>query len=299
LAARRIFWLLVPLLIIYYLKKKSVKPVHILYFFSGLVLGFSPALLYPRAFLSCQIKVFQHFSHMLKSGLYLDNSLGLAHYLYDYKVLTLALQILLIAGLYLIALRFIKRDNLWLFLLLAVMIFLFSLRQARPEEYYFLPLVVILSITPYGRTLIAEKRLGIGKISLIVSVCTLIVLIVFPLFSDPTYRISPIRKDIAQTTFGYESDNGYMELSVGGNFIFGKSQGLQLSIRRRDFEINKEVRLRIYINEKECFSRIFTARKILVDLDMVTLKKFCYTGSNYLEVELDTSEAFSLKILPR
>lgn len=298
LAVRRIFWLLAPMLIVHYLKKKSVRPVHILYFLCGLVVGYAPALLYPRAFLSSQVKVFQHFSHMLKSGLYLENSLGMAHYLYDYRVLTITLQILLIAGLYLLALRFIKNDNVGLFLALTILAFLYCMRQARPEEYYFLPLVVILSILPYETIVHTKNRQGIGKLPLLVSLGSILILWVFPYLSSSAYSISPIRQDVVRTDLGFESSHGYLEISLGRNFILGNNQGLQLSLRRMDFEINRGVLLRIHINEKECFSRIFTSRKILVDLDMNTLKKFCYTGSNYLEVELDPSEAFFLKILP-
>ena len=299
LATRRIFWLLTPILIVHYMKKKSIRPVHILYFISGLILGYAPALLYPRAFLSSQVKVFQHFSHMLKSGLYLENSLGMAHYLYDYRVLTITLQILLIAGLYLLALRFIKNDNMGLFLALTVLAFLYCMRQARPEEYYFLPLVIILSILPYETILSTKSRRGIGKLPLLVSLGAFLVLLVFPYLSSSPYSISPIRQDVALTDLGFESSNGYLEISLGGNFILGNNQGLQLSLRRKDFEINREAHLRVRINEKECFSRIFTSRKILLDLDMNTLKKFCCTGSNYLEVEINPSEAFSLKILLR
>jgi len=98
LAARRIYWLFFVVFAVWAVREKKINRRTIGPLLIGLLLGFSPALFYPRSFLINQIQVIKHFGSHLKNNLFLEHSLGFSYHLFDNDILSfILLSVLLMA----------------------------------------------------------------------------------------------------------------------------------------------------------------------------------------------------------
>jgi len=296
LATRRAFWPFFPIFLIYFLKKRKINFSHIKFFALGLFLGFFPAFLYPKSFVMNQINVFERLSNVLKKTFFWEHSLGFSYYLYDYQEVSIILQVCLLILTYFFAIKYLKFNNFWLFSFFITISCLCFFGITRPEEYYFLPLVIILALSPL-ETL--DKKFYKKKI---VIACLLIPFLAFssmpfyPLLSGKRSIINPIRGKISISQSGNIISNGYLEFSIGGNVRFKKDKKIILLFRRIDYEKDKAVRVLININEKKFLNEVYDRRKIKIVIEADNLNKYFIIGSNYFEIELDKPEHFALKI---
>lgn len=296
LATRRLFWFLFPIFAIYSVKQKKISFSNVKYFVMGLFIGFFPALLYPKAFLTSQIYRFQDIGKHLQDNLFLKHSLGLSYYFYDLKKISTILMFCLLIIIYLFAIKHLRFNNLWLFLSLILVSFLYFLSTYRPEEHYFLSFIVILGLFPLGKSRNTFFKKGISVTSVLISTFVFFIMLLYPYVSGRKYIINPLRGKISISQSGYIATNGHLEFSVGGNIKFRKDKELTLLLRRIEYEEDKPVRVKLNINEKIFFNKIFNKRRIKILIDANNLNKYFIIGSNFFEITLDKPEPFSLKL---
>jgi len=187
---------------------------------------------------------------------------------------------------------------MWIFLSLISLVMLYFQIQTRSQEYYFLQLLVILIFIPKTKIArpIADKHLNltIGLIPLLVIAAAMF----FPLVSGQEVAIKPIWGHMDKSPPGELWSKGFLELSVGANFILQKENELALQITRLDYQNNKPVRITLAINTKNFLTRVYQVRKIDILLPRSALQKYFYAGANQLEIQLSEPEEFSLKISP-
>jgi hypothetical protein len=167
---------------------------------------------------------------------------------------------------------------------------------SRPEEYYFLPLIVILAVVPLESM---GQKFGKLKFGLLATLTTPIILFIFlfyPLVVGKGIAVNPLRGNVSTPQERFLSSKGYLEVSVVGGFKFGKNKKITLILRRRDFIENKPVDVKIDINDTNIFKKSFDRRNIKIVLDEQLLKKHLYTGANLLAIAVEDPEFFTLRM---
>jgi hypothetical protein len=296
-ATRRIFWPFFPIFLVCFLKQKKINLSHLKFFALGLFLGFFPAFLYPKSFVINQINVFQRLIHVLKKGLFLEHSLGFSYYFYDSQEVGAILQICFLILTYIFAIKYLKINNFWLFSFFITIGCLYFSSYIRPEEYYFLPLVVILALSPLAALDKKYYQRRIIIASLLIPFFAFSTMPFFPFISGKRSIINPIQGNISISQSGNIISDGYLELSIGENVRFKKDKKIILLFRRMDYEKDKPVRINININEKKFLDEVYYTRKVQIEIEANDLNKYFIIGSNYLEIELDKPESFALKII--
>jgi hypothetical protein len=296
LATRRVFWLFLPFFVILSIKERKLSFSSVKYFILGALLGCIPFLLYPKTYTLNLISHFQRKIGGLDNHLFLKHSLGLTHHFVDSQNIANLLTIFFLVLLFVLAVVFLKRENLWLYMSLTLISFLYFITYSRSEEYYFLPLVVILAVVPLES--MGQKSKGVS-FSLLLPLTTSIILLIFlflPLLQGRGTTVYPLRGNVSAPQERVLSSNGYIEVSVAGGFQFGRDKSITLFLRRRDFIENKPVDVKIGINDKNIYKKSFLKRNIQIVLDEQLLKKHLYTGSNLLAIAVEAPEFFTLRM---
>ena len=298
LATRRTFWFFLPVFLIYFLKQKKINFSNLKYFILGSLLSCSPVFLYPKAYINSLFDNFHFVSQSLQQNIFLKHSLGMAYYLQGLEKFAVIFMLLIFAIIYVFAIRFVKDHNLWFFLFLIGLSVTYLQARTRPQEYYFLPLVVFVSLSPakYLENIIPKTRTIYP--SVILSFVVLFILIFQPFLSGREYIINPIRGNVSVSKSGYITSNGYVEVSIGGNFRFKRNKKIVLLLRRINYEKDKPVSIKIDINQKNLVNKVYNKRVLEIVIEDTFIDKYFYIGSNDLEVMLTEPEAFSLKIFP-
>jgi hypothetical protein len=133
----------------------------------------------------------------------------------------------------------------------------------------------------------------------LVPLTTSVILLIFffyPLLMGRGITFHPLRGNISTPQERYLSSNGYLEISVAGGFKFVKHKNITLFLRRRDYDENKRVNVKVNINDKNIYLESFRSRNIKIVLDERVLKKHLYTGSNHLSVAVESPEFFTLRM---
>jgi len=296
LATRKVFWLFSPLFLIYFIKHRKINLQNGKFFILGLLMGFSPAFLYPKSFVMNKIVHFPVFVSHLKDNLFLNHSLGLSYYLSDSKEISTIIQFSLLILIYIFAIKYLNIKNLWLFLSIASIVSIYFASYVRPEEYYFLPLIIILCLSPLKSLKNKIRKTKISIPALFVFTCVFLIMLSFPLISGRNQIINIIRGGTSDSQSRHISSKGYLEFSIGRNFVFKKDKKLILLLRRKDYKVNEPVQVKLNINEKKYMNKIFSDRRIRIIIDPHQLNKYFFSGSNYLEISLEKPENFFLRI---
>jgi len=295
LATRRIFWLLFVVLAIWAIKEKRINRRTIGSLLVGLLLGFSPALFYPRSFILNQIQVFKHFGAVLKNNLFLEHSLGFTYHLFDKKSLSILLLSVLLLSIYVLAFKKATLQNLWVFLFLTCIVFLYFTQQVRPEEYYFLPLLLILALPNQPETPNREHRFKTPGLFCFPVAFLFLSMFFFPLISGTNGTLTPVDTNIKIQDASYVLPHGFAEFSLCGQYLFMKDKSLSIQVRRLEPE-KSPLKIRIKINDKEAASREFEENRFIFELSLSELGDFLYTGSNSIEFFTEKPEALLLKL---
>lgn len=296
LATRRVFWFFLPLFVIVLIKERKITFSNVKYFILGAISGCIPFLLYPNTYTVNLIAHFQRKSGSLNNHLFLKHSLGLTHHFFHSQNIANFISAFLLILLFILAIIYLKRENLWLFLSLTLISFLYFMTYSRPEEYYFLPLIVMLAVVPLESI---GQKLGKTKFDLLVTLTPSIILFIFlfyPLVVGKGITVNPLRGNVSAPQERSLSSNGYIEVSIAGGFKFGKDKNITLFLRRRDFVESKPVDVKIDINDKNIFRKSFSKRYIKIVLDEQLLKKHLYIGANLLAIAVEDPEFFTLRL---
>lgn len=295
LATRRIFWLLFVVLAIWAVKEKRINRQTIGSLLAGLLLGFSPALFYPRSFILNQIQVFKHFGTHLKDNLFLEHSLGFSYHLFDKKNLSFLLLSFLLLSIFVLAFKKATLQNLWVFLFLTCVVFLYFTQQVRPEEYYFLPLLLILALPNQAESPPSEHRSKTPGLFCFPVAFLLLTMFFYPVFSGTNGTLTPVDTNIKIQNASYVLPHGYAEFSLSGQHLFMKDKSLSFLVRRLAPEKSPLI-IRIKINDKEAAASESKENRFLFELPLSELGDFLYTGSNSIEFLTVKPESLLLKI---
>ena len=300
-ASQKFFWIYIPFIIIYLIKQKRINLSNLRFFGLGALIGGFPLLLYPHPFFLTYIEHFKYQSQdmlNIKGTPLIVHSLGFSHYLYDHNLLVSVISIIIFSLLFILALKFLKKSNIWLFLSVVTLITTYFQNHTRAQEYYFFPLLVIILFSPLNSLEIAIPRRRFMVMNFLVPLLVVSISIGYPFISGKKLILNPIRGHhrTSMTPPGYLTSMGYLELSIGGNFKWKNNKGLELLIRRHNYREGKPVKVNIMINSKPYFTGICHSRKITLRLDEAALQKHFYVGANNMEIELLDHEAFSVKL---
>jgi hypothetical protein len=301
IASQKFFWFYIPFIIIYLIKQRKINLPNLSFFGLGTLIGCFPLLLFPHPVL---LTYFEHLKYqsqyMLKQvGTYqIVHSLGFSHYLFDHNLLVSTISVIFFIVLFFLAIKFIKRSNLWIFLSFVTFFMTYFQNHTRAQEYYFLPLLVIIIFSPMKSLEPGISGRRFLEMSILILVFAVFISIGYPSISGKELIINPIRgyQNMHITSAGHLSSKGYIEISLGGNFGYKDNKGLKILIRRSNYKEDKPVEVKILVNEKPCFSGIFHSRKIHIVLDETSLKKHFYVGANDMEIELIEPEVFSVEL---
>jgi hypothetical protein len=300
-ASQKFFWLYIPFFIIYFLKQHKINLPNLRFFGLGALIGGFPLLLYPHPFFLTYIEHLKYQSQDMLNiiGSYkIVHSLGFSHYLYDHNSLASVISIIFFSLLFILALKFLKKSNLWLFLSVVTLIMIYFQSHTRAQEYYFFPLLVMILFSPLRSLEIVIPRRRFMFMNFLIPLFAVLISISYPFISGKELVINPVRghHSTSMTPSGYLTSMGYLEISVGGNFRSKNNKGLELLIRRHNYREDKPVTVKILINGKPYFSGIFHSQKITFMLDEASLKKYFYVGANDMEIELLDHETFSVRL---
>jgi hypothetical protein len=299
LTLRKFFWFYVPFILVYIIKQRKINLSNLRFFGIGALIGMVPLLLFPHEVF---ITYFEHLKHQsgailgLEKSYQMVHSLGFAYYLYDYRVVTYIISLIVLGLLFVLALKFLKKSNLWLFLSLITLVMIFIQIFTRAQEYYFFPLLVIIIFSPISHLYVTPPRKQLIYSTLTIFVFVICTAIGYPFVSGKELIINPMRGHQVMSPFGYNTYKGYLEVSIGGNFLWPGSDKLALLIKRPDYRETGPGHIKISINDKLYFSGNFHSQKIKLMIDRVSLRKYFYIGANDLEIDLLRAENFSVRI---
>jgi hypothetical protein len=296
LATRRVFWFFLPFFVILAIKERKLSFSNVKYSILGAISGCIPFLLYPKTYTVNLIAHLQSKSGGLKNHLFLKHSLGLTYHFFNSQDIAKILTVFLLVILFLLAIVYLKRENLWLFLSLMVLFFLYFMTYTRPQEYYFLPLIVILAVVPLDPIGQKFDKIKFGLPALLTNSVILFVFLFYPLLVGKGIIINPLRGNVSAPQERFLSSKGYLEVSIAGGFKFGEDKNITLFLRRRDYVENQPADVKIDINDTNIFKKSFYRRNIKIVLDEQLLKKHLYTGSNLLAIAVEDPEFFTLRI---
>jgi hypothetical protein len=296
LATRRVFWFFLPFFVILVIKERKISFSNVKYFIFGSIFGCIPFLLYPKTYIVNLLEHFQKKIGSLNDHLFLKHSLGFTYHFFNSQDIANLLAVALLVLLFILAIVYLKRENLWLFLFLSLISFLYFMTYSRPEEYYFLPLIVILSVVPLESMGQKFERINFGLLAPLTTSIILLVFLFYPPAQGRGITVHPLRGNVSAPQERSLSSNGYIEVSIAGGFELRKNKNVTLSLRRRDFVENKPVDVRIAINDTNIFEKSFHNRNIKIVLKNELLKKHLYAGSNLLAIALESPEFFTLRI---
>jgi hypothetical protein len=297
LATRQIFAVLLPFFLIAAWKTRRVRASGPVIFAAGLCVGFFPAFFYPRSFILNLIRVFPYYSQAQQNNHFLIHSLGLSYYFFDRKTLASLLFVTLLAALYVLALKALKESNLWLFLALGLLTFLFFTRYGlRPEEYYYLPLFAILTTIPVrniqGRVYAGPPR---PFLPVLTGVCVAL-LFLFPLLAAKGGFPVRLQGSSPSPLSGSLEGDGRLEFSLAVAAPHLRNEPITFLIRRKHPGRRTPLTVSVRINDRPIVSRDMREDKIRIDIDWDLQKKYFIWGSNAFEVTLDKPEPFLLKL---
>lgn len=299
LMSQKFFWLYVPFILIFLIKKQKINLSNIKAFAGGILLGIFPLLLFPNAVFVTYIdhlkRQSQHISS-LKGTYQLVHSLGFAHYLSDHRLLSAVISLSFFSLLFILALKFIKKSNLWFFLSIVTLIMTYIQSQTRAQEYYFIPLLVMILFSPinFGNAHIPKCNLALS--ALLLAVFVICISLYYPFVSGHELVVNPLRGHKIEASSGYNIYKGYAELSLGGNFWLQKDRSLELVIRNHDYRENEPAQAKITINGKQYFYGNFDSRKIQLSMDRTSMREYFYIGANDVEIDLLKQTNFSIRI---
>jgi hypothetical protein len=296
LATRRVFWLFLPFFVILVIKERKLSFSKIKYFILGAILGCIPFLLYPKTYTMNLISHFQEKIGGSDNQLVLKHSLSLTYHFLNSQNIANLIAIFLLVLLFVLAVVYLKRENLWLFTSLTLISFLYFMTYSRSEEYYFLPLVVILAIVPLESMGPKFQRINFCWLVPLTTLMILLTFLFYPLLLGKGTTIHPLRGNVSTPEERFLSSRGYLEISIAGGFKFGEDKNITLFLRRRDYVENKRVYVKVNINDKIVFIEPFHSRNIKIVLDEHVLKKHLYTGSNHLAIAMESPEFFTLRL---
>jgi len=296
LATRRVFWFFLPFFVILAIKERKLSFSSVKYFILGAVLGCIPFLLYPKTYTVNLITHFQRKSGSLNNHLFLKHSLGLTHHFFNSQDIANLLTVFLLFLLFILAIVYLKQENLWLFLSLSLISFLYFMTYSRPEEYYFLPLIVILAVVPLESMGQKFGKIKFGLHVILTNSLILFIFLFYPLLVGRSITVNPLRGNVSTPQERFLSSNGYLEVSIAGGFKLGKDKNITLFLRRRDFVENQSVDIKIDINDTNIFKETFYKRNIKIVLDAPLLTKHLYTGSNLLAIAVEDPEFFTFRM---
>jgi len=297
-ASRRAFWPFLPFVFIYLFKERMLNLRNLGSFICGFFVGILPFLLHPYPFFNQTINNMNRQAqeyHKIKESYAVVHSLGFSHYLSGYRLETLLAALVVVGILVVLALKYLKKSNLWLFLSGILLLMTSIQSQTRAQEYYFLPLLVIVLFIPLETLTAPKLKLHFRAVFAGSLICVLALALTYPLRSVNAFEINPIRGHRMVLSQGL-TYRGFAEVGLGMNIFDRKDLDLSFLITRLDHSVEKPSRLTIRINDKLCVSECFTAQKIQLHLEKDKLDAYLNVGGNDLEIELLPHEPFSLKI---
>ena len=275
MTSRRAFWPFVPFIFIFLCKQRMLNLRNLGSFGCGLFIGIVPFLLHPYPFFAQIIKNMDRQAQeylKIKESYAVMHSLGLAHYLSGYRLETLLAAVVVIGVLLVLAIKYLNKANLWLFLSATLLLMTSIQSQTRAQEYYFLPLLVIVLFIPLETLNALKPKLPFPAVSAGILLCVLVLALTYPRPSVNALVISPIRGHRMVPSQGL-TYRGFAEIGVGMNIFERKDGELTLVISRLDYSTDQPSRINIRMNEKLCISEYFTARKIELTLEKDKLNK--------------------------
>jgi|GEM_PF-3960977 len=299
MTSRKLFWLFVPFLLIHLLKTRKIIPRNLIPFTAGGLIGIVPFLFFPHSVIH---RYFERLGHQaqrmqeLAGHNSIVHSMGFGHYLLGHKTLTALIAWGLLLLLFAAAVKYLKKNNLWIFLTSALLIMTFFQTQTRAQEYYFFPLILFIAFSPLEKHGTVPPLKQPVLRSVLILVLVVVLFIAYPGFSGRRMIINPIRGHEGVAESGEATWNGYLEFSLGGEFLPFRQKGIELLIKRLDFKADDPARLKISVNDKLFFQKEFDARKIRIVIDRESLNEYFYTGANNIEIDLLRHELFSFKI---
>ncbi len=299
MTSRRTFWLFIPLLLIYFVKERKIKLPNLGYFALGALLGLSPLLLFSNTYIQSFFKNLSRQSQSFfaeKGSNPVVHSLGLSHYLSGYRLETAVLFLLIFSLLFILAIKFINKKNLWIFFSLALLSLTFIQVQTRAQEYYFMPLLMIILFAPMHIPDLPVRKKHLNYLMSAAVLLAACLSIGYPFISGNKLIVEPIRGHKRVNTSGFIISRGFLEVSLGTSYKYLQNKGLTLIIRRNDYHENQPVQVEISINGKLCFSENIQTRILRLKLGNEAFGKYIYMGGNDLEIELLPHETFAAKI---
>jgi hypothetical protein len=300
LMSQKFFWVYVPFILIFLIKKQKINFVNLKAFAGGILLGIFPLLLFPNAVFVTYIdhlkRQSQHISD-LKGTYQLVHSLGFAHYLSDHRLLSLVISLFFLSLLIILALKFIKKSNLWFFLSVVTLIMTCIQSQTRAQEYYFLPLLVMILFSPINFMDVHFPKRNLALSASFLLVFVICISLYYPFISGHELVVNPLRGHQVEAPSGSNIFKGYAEISLGGNFWLKKNRRLLVFvIRNHDFRENELSQVKITINGRQYLYGDFESRKIQLSMDRTSMKEYFYIGANDVEIDLLKQTNFSIRI---
>ena len=294
LASRKFFWLYLPFFIIYFLKRGKFSLSNLKFFCFGGILGFSPYILFPGDFIKNHIHHVSILNRSFADNLFFEHSIGLSYHLFNQRTFSMIILAVLYVTIIILAVKYLNKNNLWLFLCSSVIVFLYFQVSMRAQEYYFLPLFVFIIFAPLQDIAPIKKiRQPYWFLSILIFLSLLLILF-YPYLSSSRINIKPVQRTGSILASGVIQSEGRLELCLGGNLRSGKD--IVVLIRRQEVFQNEPVRVKITINDKNFKDDVYRSKKIFIAFDRSIRKKYFYFGGNSLKISFDKPEKFTVRI---
>lgn len=294
MATRKPFWLYLPFFIVYFFKYRKFTLLNMKFFGLGALLGFSLYLVFPSYIFQSSIFHLATQHDVFQKGLRLQHSLGLTYYLSDHRILALVIMLALSFLLYILAGKYLRKSNLWLFLFLITLVLCTFQANTRSQEYYFLPLIIFLLYPPPQNLGGKFGRKNVLLIGIPTAIFFLLVMLFYPNLSRRGMIINPVSEHTEiEQSHSYKA-TGLLEISVSWNPFFQRS--FILSIGRTKYLEDKPVRIWVKFNEKDYLEKTITAGKIQIPVDLKQQKKYFSLGANSIKIQMEENEEFYLRI---
>ena len=296
LAFRQTFWFSFPLIFILYWKEKPATwKRDVALGLGGLAFGAAPALFFLPSFIINLSSVWGHFQALLKKNLFLLHSLGFGYYLFDYKKTAQIFFAIILLIIFLAAIRYLKLSNFVIFFALVETVFFFTLRLARPEEYYALTIVLAIGFFTPLQKKNAASCLKFVPLTIVILTFVSLIFLLLPYIANKPRFLPGNEKTIASGSFRFQAKS-YCEVAVmiGAKEIWLGKRNLHFSIRCQPKELQKKPAICIAINDEILLRQRLEFAKTNIVLHDVS--RHLQVGANVLTIDMADSIPFTVTI---
>lgn len=298
LAFRQTFWFSFPLILMLYWKEKPATwKRDIALGLGGLAFGAAPAIFFLPSFLTNLSAVWGHFQTLLKKNLFLLHSLGFGYYIFDYKKMAQALFAIILLIIFIAVIRYLKLSNFVIFFALIETVFFFTLRLARPEEYYALTIVLAMGFfTPLENKNTVSSLKFIPLTTVIIALVSFIFLI-FPYITNQPRFLPGNDKTIAIGPFKFQAKS-YCEIAmmIGAKDKWLGKLNLRFSIRTQTKELQKISVIYVALNDEVLLQQRLDSTK--TDIFLHDVSHHFQVGANVLTIDMVDSIPFTVTFQP-